>query len=48
MVGSVHRAGLPETGWNTAQRSCHRFKDGRRTQAHTVRADLDSENAVVR
>jgi hypothetical protein len=51
MVGSVIRAELPETGTNTAQRSCQGSKTAIRTQAHQQgagRADLDHENGVVR
>ncbi|WP_296692463.1 hypothetical protein, partial [Rhodoferax sp.] len=36
MVSSVHRAGLPETGSSTAQRSCHRFKDGRQDASASI------------
>ena len=48
MVGSVNRAGLPETGTSTAQRSGQGSKTAARTQAHKVRADLDDENGVIR
>ena len=47
-ISGLFRAELPETGTNTLQRSCQDSQTAARTQAHKVRADLDSENAVVR
>ena len=48
VVSGLNRAELPETGTNTLQRSCQGSQTAARTQAHNVRADLDSENSVVR
>ena len=44
----MNRAGLPETGTSTAKRSGQGSQTAARTQAHKVRADLDSENSVIR
>jgi hypothetical protein len=46
MANSSDRAGLPETGTGTLQRSCQGSATAARTQAHQVRADLDREDGV--